>query len=196
VNAPSTRERILLASGQVILARGVREASVKDILRVAGLSRRTFYQHFKSKDAAFEALYRQEGTDRLYHAMVEAMASTDDPGAKVLTGVDAFLLFEQTGGVLLAKLQSEALHPESALHPARLEVFGRLVGLVADTVEHSLGIAFDPDLFRAVFLGIEGLLIEQLREGELSEDNLNRLRKMMRAILIGIFMNAPHLPRA
>jgi hypothetical protein len=59
-----------------------------------------------------------------------------------------------------------------------------------------MGVAFDPDIFRTFFLGVEGLLIEELRKGPLTEANLKRLKGMMRAILVGIFMNAPHLPRA
>jgi hypothetical protein len=109
-------------------------------------------------------------------------------------GVDAFLRFEQSGGPLLAPLQSEALHSESAFHPARLEIIAQLVGLVGETVEKNLGVSFDPDVFRIFFLGVEGLLIEQLRLGPLSDSNLKRLQEMMRAILVGMFMNAPHLP--
>jgi len=180
----------------VILDRGIRDASVKDILESADICRRTFYLHFKSKDDAFEALYRLKGTDRLYEAMTLAIDSTEDPFAKVLAGVDAFLTFEQTGGLLLSRLQSEAIHSESALHPARQEVFEHLVSLVDKTVQESLGIAFDPALFRMVFLGIEGLLVEEQRKGLLDDEKLARIRKMIRAVMVGMFMNAPHLPRA
>ena len=179
----------------MVLKRGIREASVKDILESADVCRRTFYLHFKSKNDALDALYRQRGTDLLLASMKEAIASTDDPFGKVLAGVDAFLSFEKDGGLLLYRLQSEALNTESPLHAARAEVFDELVALVGGTVRENIGVAFDPTIFRMVFLGIEGLVIEEQRKGEFTAAKVVQIRKMIRAVLVGMFMNAPHLPK-
>ena len=192
----STRGRILSASAQVILQKGVRDASVKDILETADICRRTFYQHFKSKDDAFRALYREEATDRLYNAMNDAILAESDPFGRVLASVDAFLNFEQTGGSLLARLQSEALNGESSLHEARVEVFDRLVVLVDKTVQDNLGIAFDPMIYRTLFLGIEGIVVHEQNQQALDAEQLARIRRVIRPMVVGIFANASHLPTA
>ena len=113
----------------------------------------------------------------------------------MLAGIEAFLTFEKEGGLLLYRLQSEALNTESPLHAARQEVFDELVRLVSQTVESHTGISFDPAIFRMVFLGIEGLVIEEQRNGAFSHEKVEQLRKMIRAVVIGMFMNAPHLPK-
>jgi AcrR family transcriptional regulator len=51
------RERILSAVGDVVSVVGYREMSVEDVIVTAGVSRRTFYEHFKNKEDAFLAAY-------------------------------------------------------------------------------------------------------------------------------------------
>jgi AcrR family transcriptional regulator len=57
VRASSTRERLLRATAAVILAKGYRSTTVADIVAIAGVSRRSFYDHFSSKRAAFLESY-------------------------------------------------------------------------------------------------------------------------------------------
>src|SRR5688572_25236353 len=51
------RERILAAVGDVVSVAGYRDMSVEDVIVTAGISRRTFYEHFKNKQDAFLAAY-------------------------------------------------------------------------------------------------------------------------------------------
>ena len=51
------RERILSAVGDVVSVAGYRDMSVEDVIVTAGVSRRTFYEHFKNKEDAFLAAY-------------------------------------------------------------------------------------------------------------------------------------------
>jgi AcrR family transcriptional regulator len=51
------RARILSAVADVTSAAGYREMTVEDVIVTAGISRRTFYEHFKSKDEAFLAAF-------------------------------------------------------------------------------------------------------------------------------------------
>jgi AcrR family transcriptional regulator len=51
------RERILSAVGDVTSVVGYSDMSVEDVIVTAGVSRRTFYEHFKNKEEAFLAAY-------------------------------------------------------------------------------------------------------------------------------------------
>ena len=78
-----TRQRILHGASEVVTERGIGAATVGDILEAAGVSRRTFYQHFRSKDDVLLALY-VEVADNLV-SVVEggaAAAHLGDLGAR------------------------------------------------------------------------------------------------------------------
>lgn len=51
------RERVLDAVMQVIARDGYAKTRIEDVIAVAGVSRRTFYDHFANKEAAFLAAY-------------------------------------------------------------------------------------------------------------------------------------------
>jgi AcrR family transcriptional regulator len=51
------RERILAAVADVASAAGYAGMTVEDVIVTAGVSRRTFYEHFKNKEDAFLAAY-------------------------------------------------------------------------------------------------------------------------------------------
>jgi AcrR family transcriptional regulator len=55
--AANQRERILSAVAQAAAALGYAQMSVEAIIERAGVSRRTFYDHFKNKEDAFLAAY-------------------------------------------------------------------------------------------------------------------------------------------
>ncbi len=55
--AANQRERILSAVAKAVAALGYAETSVEAIIERAGVSRRTFYDHFKNKEDAFLAAY-------------------------------------------------------------------------------------------------------------------------------------------
>lgn len=58
VVASHQRARIYSSLGAVLARRGYRAATVADVLRLAGVSRRAFYEHFDSKEQCFASAYR------------------------------------------------------------------------------------------------------------------------------------------
>jgi AcrR family transcriptional regulator len=88
--ARNQRERILAAVAQVASTRGYGAMSVQDVVREAGVSRRTFYEQFKNKDHAFLAAY-DEASGRLMttiRAGIDAEQTFED---KISAGFRAFL---------------------------------------------------------------------------------------------------------
>lgn len=86
------RERILDAVADVTSMAGYAAMSVEDIIVTAGVSRRTFYDNFKSKDEAFYAAY-DAAVDQLVEHVQQAFASAGGFSARVRDCLGAFLQF-------------------------------------------------------------------------------------------------------
>jgi AcrR family transcriptional regulator len=92
VVAANQRERILAAVAQAIAELGYAEMSVEAITTRAGVSRRTFYEHFRNKEDAFLAAY-----DAAVRAVVRqvrrAYLQETTAQARLRAGIGAFLQF-------------------------------------------------------------------------------------------------------
>jgi AcrR family transcriptional regulator len=89
----SQRGRILDAMADAVAEHGYGTTTVAHVVALAGVSRKTFYEHFSDKEDCFLALY-DTGIAYLLGRIIEAVAEgTDerDPRARVATGLHAFL---------------------------------------------------------------------------------------------------------
>lgn len=96
-NAAATRKRILDAANRLFYGQGIRSVSVDAVAEKAGVTKRTLYYHFKSKDALVAAY----------------LDSRDQPNLTLLAQ-----WFEAAGGALAHRI--EALFTkveEAARHP-------------------------------------------------------------------------------
>lgn len=59
------RARLLQAMASVVTEKGFAACTIADIVRSAGVSKRTFYENFDSKDSCFLALYKAASADSL-----------------------------------------------------------------------------------------------------------------------------------
>jgi AcrR family transcriptional regulator len=85
------RERILAAVADVTSTASYAKMSVEDIIVAAGISRRTFYEHFKNKHSAFLAAY-DEASSRLLAAVQLAYEPRRAFGERLCAGIEAFLM--------------------------------------------------------------------------------------------------------
>jgi len=88
--AASQRRRMLDAIPRVVAEKGYTATSVADVLKLAGVSRETFYEHFANKEACFLAAYDQ-GIARLREGVEAAIAGDDDPRARFDRFLAAYL---------------------------------------------------------------------------------------------------------
>ena len=86
------RQRILDAVADVVSLSGYQAMSVEDVVSTAGVSRRTFYDHFTSKDDAFLTAYDAIGAQLVVHVRAAYAASTDFAQG-VIACLGAFLEF-------------------------------------------------------------------------------------------------------
>lgn len=75
------RERILEAVANISASKGYGELTVPEIARTAGVSHKTFYQHFPNKDQAFAATYELVSQEAMSTSVGAFAAETDWPRA-------------------------------------------------------------------------------------------------------------------
>jgi AcrR family transcriptional regulator len=90
--AQNQRERILAAVADVTSAASYVEMTVEGIIVTAGVSRRTFYEHFKNKDEAFLAAY-DEITALLVERVFGAVQAANGFPERAVAGLGTFLEF-------------------------------------------------------------------------------------------------------
>jgi AcrR family transcriptional regulator len=68
------RERLIAAMASSIEQRGFRDTAVADVVRIARTSRRSFYEHFKDREACFLALF-EATTEEMMRGIGRAVRS-------------------------------------------------------------------------------------------------------------------------
>jgi AcrR family transcriptional regulator len=84
VVAESQRERLLVAMADATAQKGYANVAVADVIERAGVSRRSFYEHFSNKEECFLAAY-DAGVD----GMLEEIAAAEAGAASLLEGARA-----------------------------------------------------------------------------------------------------------
>jgi len=119
------RRRIFDGLAAALAYHGYEDTKIADIVELAGLSRATFYEHFRGKEACFAAAY-DDGVERLASS-VEGAAGVEPRWAiRVSDGLRAGLEFLAADPPLAHLLLVESL---AAARPARLEHERSLVRL-------------------------------------------------------------------
>jgi AcrR family transcriptional regulator len=90
VVAASQRTRLLEAVGRAVAEKGYAGATIDDIVRGAGVSKKTFYDHFSDKLDCFLAAY-EAASDELLARLRQAQSSGDGWLDRTRAGVVAYL---------------------------------------------------------------------------------------------------------
>lgn len=167
---------------------------MQHVLDSAGLSRRTYYQHFRSLEDLLRALY-EHVTDELLSAVRKGMKSSDDPVRRLFAALDGYLDFQLAGGDLLILLQAEAIRPDSLLSDARERTLDGLVELTADEVDKDVGVRFDPLVLRGLFLGVDGMCIHEQRGGTFTRAGRDRIAAAIKPMFLAVLLSARHMPQ-
>jgi len=114
----SQRGRLLDAIAEAVAAKGYGATSVADVIERAGVSRRTFYEHFRDKEACFLAAY-DTGVEILMATMRQG-----DPIGAYLGTLSAEPAFARTFLIEIAAAGPHALARRREVHDA----FAALIG--------------------------------------------------------------------
>lgn len=95
--AAIARARIFEAMAHVVAERGYSQATIADIVETAGISRRTFYEHFRDKEECFLATYRTGCENGLAQIRAAELESAGDWREYLRRSIERFV------GVLAAE---------------------------------------------------------------------------------------------
>ncbi len=171
--AASQRTRLLEAVGRAVAEKGYGAATIDDIVRGAGVSKKTFYEHFQDKLECFLAAY-EAASDELYEHVRAAQDAVPGGGRAPSAGDNAWL--ERTHAGIHAYLRWLAAEPAlarvflieiAAAGPEALARRERLRDRYAERMRElqdpSIGV---PDeIFHAVVAGADDLVVRRLRDG-------------------------------
>jgi AcrR family transcriptional regulator len=114
--AGSQRQRLVNALIAHVGEHGYAATSVADVVARAGVSRKTFYEHFRDKEDCFLAAY-QIGKEALLGRLVTAVGETygTDPVAQLRAAIHAYLEFfaQETSFAASFMLEAAAAGPAS-----------------------------------------------------------------------------------
>jgi AcrR family transcriptional regulator len=88
--AGGQRERILAATQELIAEKGAAATTIEAIVKVAGVSSATFYEHFRDKEECFVAAF-DGAADELRRKVIEAIPDGTGWAGKAEVGLAALL---------------------------------------------------------------------------------------------------------
>jgi AcrR family transcriptional regulator len=164
----SQRTRLLEAVGRAVAERGYAAATIDDVVRGAGVSKKTFYEHFADKEDCFLAAY-ETASEELLERVREAHAIHDDWLARTRAGVRAYLRWLAAEPALarvflieVAAAGPRALERREALRDRYAE---QLAELQRDAHLELPELAEPPvEIFHAVVAAVDDLVVRRLRE--------------------------------
>jgi AcrR family transcriptional regulator len=163
------RQRILDGIVDVASLAGFSAMSVEEIIGTAGVSRRTFYDHFKSKDEAFLAAI--EGvSDELVGRVGAAYEAADSFPAAIRDGLAAFLQFLADEPRYADLLIVEVLAAGPVPIAGRNRVMNSFAKMVRDGAESQPTARRPPELAAETIIGgIYEVVFSRVLQGRTSE---------------------------
>ena len=174
--------------GRALTAQGLAHITIADVVREAGMSKRSFYEHFPNKEACFLALYAAASGAAL-RTLREAV-SPDSPWEDQLEkALNAYFSHLASGHLLLKALfvDIHSLGPSGAL--VRRGVLDALAQFMCDTVNgrsrDAAGQTLSHDMAVAAIGGINEWIVRSIER-----DDTAALAKMapLACALVGLLV--------
>jgi AcrR family transcriptional regulator len=161
--AASQRTRLLEAVGRAVADKGYAATTIEDIVRGAGVSKKTFYEHFSDKLDCFLDAYEAASDELLEHVRgAQDAADGDSWLARTGAGIHAYLRWLAAEPALARVFLIEV----AAAGPLALERRERLRDRYAERMRELQAAGSVPDeIFHAVVAGADDLVVRRLREG-------------------------------
>lgn len=185
------RARLLQAMASVAAAQGLAATSIAAVVAEAGVSKRTFYEHFADKDACFLALYRAASASAL-RTLRESVQAERPWQDQVEHALGAYLAHLAAGPQLIRMLFVEIHHLGPAGATVRREVMQHLADYMLETINAD-AIVLTPTMAMAAVGGIHELVLQAIERGEAAQ--LERLTASASAV-VRLLAGAPRASAA
>lgn len=173
------RGRLLQAMATVAAAQGLAATSIAAVVAEAGVSKRTFYEHFTDKDACFLELYRAASASAL-RTLREAVRPELPWQDQVEHALGAYFAHLASGPQLIRMLFVEIHHLGPAGALVRREVMQHLADFMLETINADDEV-LTPTMAVAAVGGIQELVLQAIERGEAAQ--LDRLAPNASAVV-------------
>lgn len=167
------RRRIFDGLAAALAYHGYEDTKVTDVVELSGVSRATFYEHFKGKEACFAAAY-EDGVERLASSVEEAASAEPRWAMRVSDGLRAGLDLLAADPALAHLLLVEALAAARSARREHERSLVRLAEALRPPSELSGGEVVPEETLRLLAGGLASHLSGRVLAGEaerLSEDH-------------------------
>jgi AcrR family transcriptional regulator len=168
VVAASQRTRLLEAVGRAVAEKGYARATIDDIVRGAGVSKKTFYDHFGDKLDCFLAAY-EAASDELLTRLRDAQATGDGWLDRTRAGVVAYLrwLAAEPALARVFLIEVAAAGPVAAERRERLrDRYAEVMRELQDDARTEIpALPRLPDeIFHALVAAVDEVVVRRIRE--------------------------------
>lgn len=160
------RSRLIQGMAQALARKGYGELTIADIVAEAAVSRRTFYEHFDSKDACFLALY--EAANQQCLRVLAAAVDPAKPWREQTRGaLAAYLSAMDASPPLTRTLLIEVFHLGLPGLAARRRAHGAIATLMQDIINARAepGRSLSTAMALAVIGGVHELVLQRIESG-------------------------------
>jgi AcrR family transcriptional regulator len=178
----SMRIRILRGAAAVFGRLGYGATSVQAILAEAGVSRRTFYKLFRSKEDVLRVLF-ENSVSMLLSAVREADRSGKASDERLASAVEAYIRVHERAGPLARVLLLEQFSPSSPLAKQRDAAMAAFTELISEAIRRERLRPPDPILVRGVVAAINQIAVQMAAEHPEGGWDVQRTKSAMLRIL-------------
>jgi AcrR family transcriptional regulator len=169
----SQRARLLEALGRAAAVKGYAATTIDDIVRRAGVSKKTFYDHFQDKEECFLAAY-EAASERLFEHVREARSGPGDWLDRTRAGIAAYLrwLAAEPALARVFLIEVAAAGPRAAECRERLrDRYAALIQELQDEAraEDAALPRLPTEIFQAVVAAVDELVVRRIRAGAAAE---------------------------
>jgi AcrR family transcriptional regulator len=165
------RHRLLEGMAQAVAAKGYGDTTIADIVREAGVSRRTFYEHFSTRAECLIALYEAASRNALT-VLRESIDPRHEWQTQVERALAAYLGCMVQNPVLMRTLFIEILwlgtEGLAARRRVNQEIAEFMLGVVNGGGGHQRGTPLSADMAMAVVGGINELILQYIEQGRVA----------------------------
>lgn len=163
------RRRLLQGMAQVAARKGLAATTIADVVREAGVSKRTFYEHFASKDDCFLALYEAVSMNAL-RKLKEVVSPQRAWRPQLEHALEAYLSHMAANPELLRTLFIEIHHLGPAGERVRRQVMTALSAFMDEVLGRESGTGpLGAGLSLAAVGGINELILQAIEQGRAAE---------------------------
>ena len=189
-NQNEHRRRLLDAMAEAVAHKGYADTTIADLASGARVSRRTFYQHFGSKEECLIALYEAASRQAL-SVLRDAIDPAHDPLTQAERALHAYLSTMASNPLLLKTLFIAILGLGSTGLQARRRVNQHLADLILEVINRpgeKKRKPLPPALAMSIVGGINELVLEMIERDRMTElDQLtDTAAQFVRAVVDGV----------